>query len=74
MSALPFCTSIACVVDVAVAEHDAVERCRDGPTYSALAATIVSLVVLKLSSMYGPDPADVELRNSSAVSSASAPG
>ena len=28
MSALPFCTSIACVVHVAVAEHDAVERRR----------------------------------------------
>ena len=34
----------------------------------------VSLVVLKLSSTYGPDPADVEFRYSSAVSAVSAPG
>jgi hypothetical protein len=39
-----------------------------------LAAITVSLVVLKLSSTYGPEPADSPLRNSSAVSSASAPG
>ena len=55
--------------DVAVAEHDAVERrrCRSD-VGSGCGRPPSRSVVLKLSSMYGPEPADVELRDSSAVS------
>ena len=74
MSALPFCTSIACVVTSLLRNTMRSNVAGVGPTYAGLAATTVSLVVLKLSSTYGPDPADSPLRNSSAPSSTSAPG